>query len=100
MPFELKINGSVLMQYLVRELATHEKRAEWLDMLAQAYELRSLVVDNGGVDVEGALALQPIDYANLAAELQALQRNAAPPQAVSADVVDVRSASNGEIVPI
>ena len=60
--------------------------------------LRSLVVDNGGIAVEGLVDLQPIDYADLASALQELQDAAQnTPQAVSTDpgVVDVRGTESG-----
>jgi len=60
--------------------------------------LSSLVVDNGGVAIEGTVDLQPIDYADLASALSDLQEAAQnTPQAVPADpgVVDVRGTDSG-----
>ena len=63
--------------------------------------LRSLVVDNGGIGVEGLVELQPIDYADLASALQELQDAAQnTPQAVPTEpapegVVDVRGTESG-----
>ena len=60
--------------------------------------LSSLVVDNGGIEAQGAVLLQPIDYADLASALSDLQESArATPQAVSADpdVVDARGTEQG-----
>eukprot|EP00908_Phaeocystis_cordata_P020345 Transcript_32011.p1 GENE.Transcript_32011~~Transcript_32011.p1 ORF type:complete len:383 (-),score=124.97 Transcript_32011:202-1350(-) len=61
--------------------------------------LRSLLVDNGGIDVRGSVVLQPIDYADLASALSDLQEAAqSTPQAVSADpdVVDVAGSEDTE----
>lgn len=55
--------------------------------LPNALRLSSVLVDNGGIDVSGAVALQPIDYADLSASLEELQRTAqaTPPQAVATE---------------
>ena len=41
---------SILMQYFVRELANSPRKGEYLNMLSQAYELRSLVLVIDGID--------------------------------------------------
>jgi hypothetical protein len=63
--------------------------------------LGSLVVDNGGIGVEGLVELQPIDYADLASALQELQDaaqntpQAVPTEPAPAGVVDVRGTESG-----
>ena len=68
--------------------------------LPEPLRLSSIVVDNGAVDVAGAVALQPIDYADIAAYLDELQRaaQATTPQAVPTESngLAVRRPPDGE----
>ena len=49
-PTSLPVNSSILMQYFVRELGSSPFRGTWLDMFAQAFELRSLILIIDGID--------------------------------------------------
>ena len=49
-PASTPIDGAMFMQYFVRELAGAKERDVWLNMLAQAYEMRALVVVIDGID--------------------------------------------------
>ena len=55
--------------------------------LPEPLRLSSIVVDNGGIDVAGAVVLQPINYADIATYLDELQRaaQATTPQAVATE---------------
>tara|TARA_B110001452_G_scaffold264495_1_gene267586 strand:- start:195 stop:1349 length:1155 start_codon:yes stop_codon:yes gene_type:complete len=68
--------------------------------LPEPLRLSSIVVDDGAVDVAGAVALQPINYADIAAYLDELQRaaQATTPQAVPTESngLAVRRPPDGE----